>query len=209
VTVIHESFIGTPGHPRYFTVIELERGMLMREERLAQRIRARELSFDFIREIAESTLPFQNVANLLENVIGCNEWTLENVNLKAICQKIVEACNLAASDRPPVTAYNVQGRMDHRQARKEGRSTYGYDDALDPGGYTVFVKADPDDWDDTGRGVKRYPHTYECILYPHMIDHYKKTDTYKEQQIWEKRIDRDGSPRVMKRRVKEAEAARE
>ena len=206
MTVIHESFIGTSGHPRYLTVIELERGMLMREERLAKRVMARELSFDFVREIAESTLPFQNVANLLENIVGLNEWTLENVSLKVVCQKIIKACNIAADQsKPPVTAYNVCGRMDFTEARKAGKACLGYDDVLHPGQNVVFVHADPDDWDSAGRGLKRYPHTYECILRPDMVAYYKKHDTYKEQRDWERRVDKDGSPRVMKRRVEEAE----
>ena len=170
MTVIHESFIGTSSHPRYFTVLETPYGMILREGRFARRIVANELSFDFIVEIAESTLPFQNVANLLENIIIRHEWTSENCNLKAVCQMVIEACNMVADySKPPATG-RCKGEFDAR-----------------------------------GRGIKRYPHTYECILRPHMVEVYKKQDTYKQQEVWQERVDRDSSPRVMERRVKAAE----
>jgi len=205
MTVLFDGLIGPSYKPAHMMVCELERGMLMREERLAYRIQAGEVSFEFIREIAESTLPFQNVANLLENIIGCNEWATETSNLKAICAKIIKACNMAADhSKPPVTAFNVMGRMRFSEARKARKSCCGYDEAMHPGKDIVFVKADPDDWDETGRGLKRYPHTYECILHPHMAEHYEKIDTWKDQEVWEERVRKDGYPFMMERRVKDA-----
>lgn len=65
------------------------------------------------------------------------------------------------------------------------------------------------EFDNKGCDVKRYPHTYEVILHPHMKAIYEKTDTYEEREAWEKRVDRDGSPRVMERRVKAALSAKE
>ena len=104
MTIIRESYIGQPGHPRYITVFELERGMLMREARLIDRIMAGEVSFDFIREIAESTLPFQNISNLIQNVIGMTDWTPETLNLKLICETIKKACDQASDlSKPPAT----------------------------------------------------------------------------------------------------------
>jgi hypothetical protein len=204
VTIIHESYIGRPGHPRYITVIELERGMLMREGRLIERIQAGEVSFDFIREIAESTLPFQNISNLMLNIMNLTTWTSETLNLKCICEKIKKACDQAADhSRPPANAFNICGRRTVAEAREEGLAMRGYDDTFHPGQDVVFV--DPYDWDDTGRGVKRYPHTYDCILRPEMAEYYNKHDTYKEQEVWEKRVNMDGSPRVMERRVKAAQ----
>ena len=203
MTIIHESFIGTSGHPRYFTVIELERGMLMREGRLIERIQAGEVSFEFIREIAESTLPFQNISNLMLNIMNLTAWTLETLNLKCICEKIKKACDQAADhSRSPANAHNICGRRTVAEAKAEGLACRGYDDVGHPGGDVVFV--DPYDWDDTGRGLKRYPHTYDVILRPEMREHYEKHDTYKEQDLWEKRVNMDGSPRVMERRVKAA-----
>ena len=208
MTVIHESFIGSSEAPRYCTVIELERGMLMREGRLIERIQAGEVSFEFIREIAESTLPYQNISNLMLNIMSLTDWTSETLNLNFICAKIKKACDQAADhSRPPANGFNICGRRTVAEAKKEGLACRGYDDVGHPGGDVVFV--DPYDWDDTGRGLKRYPHTYDVILRPEMMEHYEKHDSHKEQEIWRKRVDMDGSPRVMERRVKAALSAAE
>ncbi len=208
MTVIHEAFIGSSGHPRYVTVIELERGMLMREQHLIDRIRAGEVSFNFIREIAESTLPYQNISNLMVNIMGMTTWTSGTINLKCICAKIKKACDQAADhSRPPATGFNICGRRTVAQAHAEGLACRGYDDKHNPVGDVVFV--DPYDWDDTGRGLKRYPHTYDVILNPEMMAHYEKHDSYKERDIWSDRVDTDGSPRVMERRVRAALKAAE
>ena len=208
MTVIFDGLCGLPYKPFHMTVMETPRGMLMREERFRDRILAREVSYDFIREIAESTLPFQNISNLLRNVVGLTEWTSDTLNLRAICEMVISACDKAADhSKPPCGSHNVMGRMPIRKAMGAGKRCLGYDDALHPGQDIVFVDADPDDWDDTGRGNKRFPHTYECILRPHMVEVYKKSDTWEEREAWEKRVDRDGMLIVMDRRVREARRA--
>jgi hypothetical protein len=189
------------------TVCELERGMLMREERLAYRIQAGELSFDFIREIAESTIPFRNVANLLENLVAINEWTTENLNLKCICEQIIRACKKAFTPGTVPATMRACYPSKKWDDVEPGRPKLGYDDALYPGQDVVFTTSD--DWDDAGRGIKRYPHTYECILHPHMAKVYKNHDPYEGRKAWEKRTDMDGSPPVMRRRVRDAERAKE
>ena len=209
MTVLFDGLVGPDYKPAHMMVIELPRGMLMREERFRDRILAREVSYAFIREIAESTLPFQNVANLLRNVVALNEWTSDTVNLRCMCEMVIEACDKAADkSKPPCGAHNAMGRMPFAQARKAGKSCFGYDNVTDPGGDTVFVMPDPDDWDETGRGIKRYPHTYECILRPWMYRVLRKGDSLEARKEWRERTEMDGSPPVMKRRVRAAQEAR-
>ena len=171
MSVIHKSFIGAAEYLRYVTVIELPLGLLMRERRLISRIRANELSYEFVREIAESTLPFQNVADLLRNVVSRHKWTTESISIKTICQMVIQACDQAADkSKPPLTG-----------------ATLGQDC-----------------WDATGEGIKRYPHTYECILRPYMEEPLREGDCRKDQRDWEHRIALDGSPSIMGQRVRDA-----
>ena len=150
-------------------------GTLKREERLCRRIMAGELSYDFIVEIAESTLPFRNIANLLENLISYQEWTSKNLNLKAICLKIIKACEMEQQPgKLPMTGGNLGA----------------------------------EDVDFAGNEVKRYPHTYDAILYPHMVRTYESLDTPEARAAWKRRTESDGSVGIMKRRVALAEKPR-
>jgi hypothetical protein len=190
VSLIYQSFV----EDRQIAVYELERGMLMREERLCKRIMAKELSREFVIEIAESTLPFRSIENLMSNILGYHEWPTEMLGLKCEIQKIMKACSkVARYDKVPPTAAYIFGLKSSAPLEDE-------DVCVEP--YWVL---EPQDYDDEGRGVKRYPHTYECILYPWMYEVYKKQDSYEKRKKWEKRVNKDGSPRVMDRRVEEAQ----
>lgn len=153
MTLLSQTFVGEAGHPRWVIALETPYGMLLSEEYLAERIRGGEqASYDFILEIAESTLPFRNVANLLENLVNRTEWTLDNCNLKSMCEQIIAACEKAATpDGVPATMGSL------------GYCRYTLED-----GRIVGVPGDPNA-DCAGRDQKYYPHTYEAILHPHMV----------------------------------------
>jgi hypothetical protein len=162
MTLLSEAFIGSAGHPRYITVLETPFGMLQNEEYLTERIKGGEqASYDFILEIAESTLPFRNVANLLQNLINYTEWTPETANLRAICDQIIVACEKAFE---PGAVPATMGSCYHGKG------------------------AAPFKVDGNGRDQKYYPHTYEAILRPHMIptlDHtFKKIAAEREERAW-------------------------
>lgn len=153
-------------------------GTSLREGRLCRRIIAGEFSLDFIVEIAESTLPYRNIANLLDNLISRQEWTPKNMNLKSICEKIIKACEIAQdTDKVPMT-----------------------------GGSLSLNKTKEIDL--AGREVKRYPHTYDAILYPHLVKSYAACDTPERRKEWKRRTERDGSVPIMNFRVDRAEKPR-
>ena len=182
-------------YDRSIVVHETEWGMLLREERLARRIMADELSFDFIREIAESTLPFRSVHNLIGNIVGRHEWTTENCQLKAVCKKIMDACEKAMDlTKAPPTAGNIYGITRTTPTEDE-------DVLIEP----VYM-VEPKDCDLEGYGVKRYPHTYECLLRPWMYKVLRAADTPEERKLWERRIRMDGVVGIMEKRVERAEA---
>lgn len=148
MTVLAHFYSGPDKGGRHYYVLETPAGMLLNEQYLIERIRGGEqASYNFILEIAESTLPFRNVADLLNNLINYTNWTLENANLRAICDQIISACEKAfMPNAVPATAGTCY----------PGRK-------ID---YTI---------DDNGRGQKYYPHTYEAILHPHMVPALDKT----------------------------------
>jgi hypothetical protein len=158
MTILSQMFIGEPGHPRWITVFESPLGMLQNEEYLSHRIKGGEqASYDFILEIAESTLPFRNVDNLLLNLIEHTTWTSENVNLRAMCDQVTEACKKGFT---PNTVPATMGSCYRRAA-----------DMVASDG-TPLKLQEPDE---AGRDQKYYPHTYEAILRPHMIPALGKT----------------------------------
>lgn len=153
MTLLAQYYTGPGKGARYVSTLETPYGMLLNEEYLASRIKGGEqASYDFILEIAESTLPFRNVDNLLLNLIERTTWTLDNANLRAMCDQIMSACKKAFTpDGSPATM-----------------ATLGYVHFTYTDGTKIGIPSDPK-VDCAGRDQKYYPHTYEAILRPHMI----------------------------------------
>jgi len=106
MTILSHRMYSTGSIGKYFgiTVIETPYGMLLNEERLAKRIQDHECSYEFMVEIAESTLPFRNIHNLMLNLINYQTWTSEAMNLKCMMKQIMVSCEkVMQEDKPPCT----------------------------------------------------------------------------------------------------------
>lgn len=129
VSAVHEG--------RFIRVIchETDYGTVLREQAFIDRIKAGEdPSYEFIVEIAESTLTFLVIKNLLENLIRLGEcrgfFNSENMNLKCIVASIISSIDAQV----PSGAIEMTAATIRRSPRGEV--------------------------DLTGWGLKRYPRDY-------------------------------------------------